>query len=320
MTERNRRFRTEDEAPQFVKRLSNKAKVDMLTMLLRSDAAFSAVEESLSAEALTEWHRGRGLVFSLTRKHFRKHHVLPSKVRLESLVEKYLNEHPGYLTKRKQDDVSQLLETAFGLKRSAVDGDFAVETAKQFMRERATEQLRQQVIDEDDIPIDLPAILAEINQQVERVDAIGSDHDGPIFPKGWDAEEKIPKRPTGNEALDFFLGGGDSEGQVNIFMGPYGTCKCLGKGTPILMFDGTVKPVEDVVVGDLVVGDLLMGPDSTPRRVTALGRGREMLYRVIPTKGESYVVNESHILSLKRSPRFAGDAHKLVNIEVRDWL
>lgn len=61
-----------------------------------------------------------------------------------------------------------------------------------------------------------------------------------------------------------------------------------------MMFDGNIKPVENVVVGDL-----LMGPDSTPRRVVSTCAGSEMLYRVTPTKGMPYVVNESHILSLR---------------------
>ena len=38
--------------------------------------------------------------------------------------------------------------------------------------------------------------------------------------------------------------------------------KCLGKGTKVLMFDGTLKKVEDVMVGDRLMGD-----DSTPRNV-----------------------------------------------------
>jgi len=79
---------------------------------------------------------------------------------------------------------------------------------------------------------------------------------------------------------------------------PTGAGKCLGVNTPILMFDGSIKMVQDVNVGDD-----LMGPDSMPRRVESICSGREMLYRVTPTRaGESYVINESHILSLKRTP------------------
>src|SRR5690606_37849383 len=69
-----------------------------------------------------------------------------------------------------------------------------------------------------------------------------------------------------------------------------GSGKCLGKGTPILMYDGTIKRVEDVAVGDLIMGD-----DSTSREVLSLARGVETMYKITPIKGGSFIVNESHI-------------------------
>lgn len=69
---------------------------------------------------------------------------------------------------------------------------------------------------------------------------------------------------------------------------------CHAKGTLILMRDGTTKAVEDIAVGDA-----LMGPDSKPRRVLRLIRGTEMLYRIIPKKGEPFVVNQNHMLCLR---------------------
>lgn len=95
-----------------------------------------------------------------------------------------------------------------------------------------------------------------------------------------------------------------------IIQAPTGFGKCLGRGTPVLMFDGTIIPVEDVVVGDL-----LMGPDSKPRKVLTTCRGREMLYRVTPVNGDSYVVNESHILSLKIT-----GTQEVVNLTISDYL
>ena len=97
---------------------------------------------------------------------------------------------------------------------------------------------------------------------------------------------------------------------------PTATGKCLAKGTPVLMWDGTVKPVEDVAVGDLLVG-----PDSAPRRVLSLARGREEMYRVTPRKGDPYTVNASHILSLKLTPdgRWGGE-HQVINIPVREYI
>jgi superfamily II DNA or RNA helicase len=100
--------------------------------------------------------------------------------------------------------------------------------------------------------------------------------------------------------------------------------KCLGKDTPVMMFDGTIKRVQDVVTGDL-----LMGPDSTPRRVLSTTKGHSKLYRVTPTKGDAYVVNDAHILSLKKTSRgYRGrnrDGEKypkgeIVNINVERYL
>lgn len=91
---------------------------------------------------------------------------------------------------------------------------------------------------------------------------------------------------------------------------PTGAGKCYRKGTMIVMSDGKRKAVEGITVGDQV-----MGPDSKPRNVLALGRGSEMMYEVMPTKGEPYYVNESHILSL-RSPHH----DQVVNIPLLEAL
>ncbi len=102
---------------------------------------------------------------------------------------------------------------------------------------------------------------------------------------------------------------------VMMFFGPPGVGKCLGKDTPILMFDGHIKLVQDVKVGDQ-----LMGPDSKPRLVGSLARGREELFQVTPVKGDPYVVNKSHILSLKTSPKHQGEAQKIVNLPLTEYL
>jgi superfamily II DNA or RNA helicase len=102
---------------------------------------------------------------------------------------------------------------------------------------------------------------------------------------------------------------------------------CHIKGQKILMFDGSLKKVEDIVVGDL-----LMGPDSNSRKVLALHRGKEKMAKIIPTKGDPFVVNMGHILSLqrtnnkseynqkkKRRKDFNGK-NPIVNISVKEYL
>lgn len=74
-----------------------------------------------------------------------------------------------------------------------------------------------------------------------------------------------------------------------------GLGKCLAKGTPVLMWDGTVRAVDTVRVGDLLCGD-----DSTSRTVLSLAHGRETMYSVQSKDGQCrYVCNQSHILSFR---------------------
>ena len=86
-----------------------------------------------------------------------------------------------------------------------------------------------------------------------------------------------------------------------------GTGKCHAKGTPIIMYDGNIKLVEDIVEGDLLMGD-----DSLPRTVLSLARGIDKMFKVTSNKGESYTVNEEHILCLKVSgfPKISRNNHK----------
>jgi len=69
---------------------------------------------------------------------------------------------------------------------------------------------------------------------------------------------------------------------------------CHAIDTEILMYDGTKRLVQDVVAGDLLMGD-----DSTPRTVSKLFRGTDVMYEIQPIKGEPFVVNQDHVLSLK---------------------
>ena len=95
-----------------------------------------------------------------------------------------------------------------------------------------------------------------------------------------------------------------------------GQGKCNAIDTPILMYDGKIKMVQDVKVGDKLMGD-----DSTPRNVLSLARGREMMYKIIPKRGNSYIVNESHILSLKCSTKCRfGKKDDVFDIPLKDYL
>ncbi len=130
-----------------------------------------------------------------------------------------------------------------------------------------------------------------------------------------DVEEGLTGVPTGFTDLDRLTSGNQKSDLIILAARP-GMGKCLGKGTPVLLYDGRIKPVEEIQVGDLLMGD-----DSTPRKVLTLARGREQMYWVRQNKGMDYRVNESHILSLKkRRQEGRHDRGSIIDISVRDYL
>lgn len=87
---------------------------------------------------------------------------------------------------------------------------------------------------------------------------------------------------------------GNSRGCNIALVGKPGVGKCLHPDTPVRMWDMTVKRAVDVRTGDLLLGD-----DSRPRAVLSTVTGSEAMYEISQQYGDTYTVNESHILSMR---------------------
>lgn len=92
-----------------------------------------------------------------------------------------------------------------------------------------------------------------------------------------------------NEIRQALLGGS----RRVVAQSPTGSGKCLGIGTKVVKFDGSIVPVECIRSGDL-----LMGPDSTPRRVLSTCVGTGPMFRIVPIRGEPWICNDVHVLTL----------------------
>jgi DNA topoisomerase II len=68
---------------------------------------------------------------------------------------------------------------------------------------------------------------------------------------------------------------------------------CLEANTRIPMWNGEIKQIKDIEVGELLIGD-----DGKQRKVLNKITGTGALYKVTQSNGESYTINENHILSL----------------------
>ena len=96
--------------------------------------------------------------------------------------------------------------------------------------------------------------------------------------------------------------------QFGAFWGN-GVGKCLARGTPVLMFDGSTKRVEDISNGDL-----LMGPDSKPRKVLQTVMGIDEMVKIHQSNGDDFICTADHILSLRRTNDGKKCSGKVINI------
>lgn len=120
-------------------------------------------------------------------------------------------------------------------------------------------------------------------------------------------------RPYQKEAVDaglkFLTGRSKKPG---IIVAP---CGCHAKGYGILMYDGTIKKVEDIVVGDRVMGD-----DGTPRTVLELHNGIDDMYGIRPLKGKPFIVNKGHIMSMYRLKDKRKDGPSIEEVSIGEYI
>lgn len=86
-----------------------------------------------------------------------------------------------------------------------------------------------------------------------------------------------------------------------------GSGKCMARDSPIIMWDGSIKVIQDIIIGDKIMGD-----DSTPRTILSTTTGKDKMYDIIQKNGNKYTVNNEHILTLKMNPEYIQKNNKIV--------
>ena len=130
----------------------------------------------------------------------------------------------------------------------------------------------------------------------------------------YESKDTIRIRPFNFDDMPPFTGKASEMGKgVKIVI--IGKAGCFAKGTGVLMFDGTIKNIEDVKVGEQVMGD-----DNTPRTVQRLFHDKDEMFEIIPNKGDSYTVNRLHDLVLVASKYNDIETGTKVIISVEEYL
>ena len=204
----------------------------------------------------------------------------------------YVEEIKAYSNKRS------LITLATEIKKLTIEEDLEAEQVMDRVEQKLYEITQNSTSDDFK---DSKKITVDMLNEIERLKELGNS--------------KLIGVDTGFVNLNDRTSG-FGKGDLVIIAARPAMGKCLGIGTKVVMYDGSLKKVEDVKVGDLLMGD-----DSTPRRVLSIATGEEEMYWIRQNKGIDYRVNKSHILSLKRSRNEGKHKHgDILNISVEEYL
>lgn len=184
-------------------------------------------------------------------------------------------------------------------------------------------RIAQQAHDQPDIG----PVLADIYAELARIELVGKGGLRPLsqvldaHAPAMDAFEADPRTrggvPTGIPPVDRITTG-LHRSEMTVLAARTSEGKCLGRGTRVLMFDGLLKTVEDVVPGDVLMGD-----DSQPRRVLSITRGHGPMFKVRQSRGGiTYRVNDAHVLSLRKAfaDGYRAPKGQVIDLPVKDYL
>ena len=99
----------------------------------------------------------------------------------------------------------------------------------------------------------------------------------------------------------------DNEERTTGGRNGYGS-KCLCPNTIIPLWNGETKLAKDIKIGDQLIGD-----DGTIRNVLKVIEGTGQMYNVFQSRGETYRVNEEHILTLQKG-------NDIFDISIKEYM
>ena len=86
--------------------------------------------------------------------------------------------------------------------------------------------------------------------------------------------------------------------------------RCLDPNTPVLLWNGKIKKAYKIKVGDILIGD-----DGHERIVKNICKGEDEMFMVSQMRGNDYIVNSKHMLTLK----FCGHKSIYWNVDLNMW-
>ncbi len=226
--------------------LDPKKKETMLMVLIRQEGAFLQAKAMLTPKEMEAMGRCYAVLWRAALEFHARRNCLPTQALLRDEIQQAVAAQPDLLQDEELTELDTFLDTAYDdvhhgcqLEQSRMHRDEALDSLRMFLEEALSHDLTNVVHQHGTRPSDLPMILRSASDKMSALAGLTGNQavDDQVFLEGWDSEEAPPLRSTGINFLDTFLGGGDLPTEVNVFMGPLGSCKtllaCYGVGCAI---------------------------------------------------------------------------------------
>lgn len=205
--------------------LNDAQKELMMTVLIRHPEAFLAVRTQLQAGHFGQYDQRYAVLWAAVCDYYVQHRELPGEQYLLAETQRRLDDDPGLLVDEEIEQLDAFMQRSFLLDASELKPRYAISKAKQFLEESLQARLAGAVSSEE-MPVSLGKLLGAAAEEASQIQGLDSRND-PAFPAdGWQPKG-VRKVSTGVVFLDRYLRGGDAPGEVNVLLGPYGSCKTM---------------------------------------------------------------------------------------------
>lgn len=220
------------DQPERKAPLSVAKKEQMLSILIRNRHAYNTVIQKFTmdhARSISDFHAA---VWSAVVACVNRDGELPTKSNLLAEIHQAKDANPSLIAEEELGYVDEFLEATYSdaaqgadVADSMVASKIAIETCRELMNECIALDLRDEVLRDGTVPVDVPGLLRRAQIRVEQVGALsGVELDEP-FPEGWHIRKHAKLQSIGVKLLNELMGGGMHGGEIGIYLAPYGSSK-----------------------------------------------------------------------------------------------
>jgi hypothetical protein len=198
----------------------------LFTILVRKKTSFLMAKEQLQPEHFGKGDQGYAMVWAAVLAHYSEMGRLPREDELATELDRRIRDVTDALDDAELREMDRFVRIAYATQTKVLSAKLAAKFLRMYMEDRLADQARNIFHLSGRNPSDIFNVARELVERATSIQAISGTGVEAPFPAKWDEQAApVEKWDTGLAFLNTFLNGGDSPGEVNGLMGPYGSAK-----------------------------------------------------------------------------------------------